>query len=183
MNCAVLHRSVSRQARRTLAGIVILLLLPFAVASGLYLSGWRPARTGNHGLLIEPPVALAVSGARPGQWTGKWSLVLLHDAPCGEACRLRLDELRRLRVALGREMARTRLVWLGMGIAPEAAAMPGRMPDLTTLDGVAAEFSRLPPGSLLVVDPQGRAMLRYPPGAPLAGVRSDLERLLKTSWS
>jgi hypothetical protein len=35
---------------------------------------------------------------------------------------------------------------------------------------------------VIIVDPEGRAMMRYAPGAELKGIRADLERLLKFSW-
>jgi hypothetical protein len=37
-------------------------------------------------------------------------------------------------------------------------------------------------GSIVIVDPQGMAMMAYAPDAPLNGLRSDMERLLKLSW-
>lgn len=166
------------QSPSLLAGIVCLLLLPFVIALGLHLGGWRPARTNNHGQLLNPPIALAV----PGPWRGQWSLLLLHDAPCAAACRRRLDELRRLRLTLGRDMGQLRLVWLGSAISDEAIRLRAAIPEIVAVDGHLPAFSSLPAESLLLVDPQGRAMLRYPPGSPASDIRDDLQRLLKTSW-
>lgn len=145
-------------ARRTLILVVAVLALPFVVGTGLYLSGWRPAGTVNHGLLITPPVP-----APPGSgWQGKWSLALLQEAPCDAACAARLDELRRLRLSLARDAERTQVIPL----RSRPAALHG-----------------LPDGSVVLVDPNGLAMLRYAPGADARGIRADLERLLKYSWT
>lgn len=90
-----------------------------------------------------------------GQAKGKWALALVG----GDAGRL--DELRRVRASLAREWRRTE--HLRLDVAP-------------------AGLGDLSPGSVLIVDPEGRAMMRYPPGAGLKGIRADLERLLKFSW-
>lgn len=145
-------------ARRTLALIVSLLAMPFVIASGLYLSGWRPAGTVNHGLLITPPVAVP---AWEG-WHGKWSLAFIHEAPCDRPCFARLDELKRLRLSLAKEAERTQVVPLKV--------RPGNLPGL-------------PDGSVVLVDPSGLAMLRYGPSTDAKDMRADLERLLKYSWT
>lgn len=165
--------------RLTLLLIVALLGMPFAIATLLFLAGWRPAGTVNHGVLIAPPAAVA----SPGTWHGKWSLLLVHDAPCGAPCSQRLDELRRVRVSLGQHMERTRLVWMGKAIAAEATNLKASIPDLGTLETPPLGLEKLPPGSVVLVDPNGLAMMRYPPGADLKGMRADLERLLKYARS
>ncbi|HZX32815.1 MAG TPA: hypothetical protein VFF03_15805 [Rhodocyclaceae bacterium] len=165
--------------RWTLFLIVLLLALPFVAGTGLYVSGWRPAGTVNNGVLITPPATLA----SPADWEGKWSLLLVHDAPCGAPCAQRLDELRRVRLSLGQQMARTRVVWMGRAVGREATNLKGVIPDLATLDEVSHLLGTLPPGSVVLVDPNGLAMMRYPPGADPRGMRADLERLLKYVWS
>jgi hypothetical protein len=154
------------------------LLLPVLTGSGMFLLGWRPAQTANHGVLIEPPRLVTGDPA----WLGKWSLVLVSDAPCGTVCAERLDALRRVRVALAKDMGRTRHVWVGAGIEAEARQLTATTPDLRTVSGRPPAFAQLPSGSVAIVDPQGMAMMAYVPDAPINGLRSDLERLLKLSW-
>jgi hypothetical protein len=160
MNTTALPASAPAAAsghRRALLLILILSLLPIAVGLGLYAYGWRPQTTANHGRLIAPPVALATDNN--GGLKGRWSLVVV-GAPAGTEA-ARLDELRRVRASLAKEWKRTQ--HLGMPAAPAALA-------------------DLAPGSVLIVDPAGLAMMRYAPGADLKGIRADLERLLKYSW-
>ncbi len=164
--------------RLVLIVICTALLLPVLTGSGMFLFGWRPARTANHGVLIVPPQLVAGDAA----WLGKWSLVLVSDAPCGKACAERLDALRRVRVALAKDMGRTRHVWAGAGIEAEARQLAAASPDLRTVSGRPPALAQLPSGSIAIVDPQGMAMMTYVPDAPINGLRSDLERLLKLSW-
>jgi hypothetical protein len=142
--------------RRALLLMVGLSLLPIAVGAGLYFVGWRPAQTNNHGALITPPVAVDIDAAK-----GRWSLLLLGEGDCDTPCAMRLDELRRVRVSLAKEMHRTQHL---------RAAAPAPLADL-------------PAGTVVIVDPDGRAMMRYAPNAEAKGVRADLERLLKYSWT
>ncbi|HJW23574.1 MAG TPA: hypothetical protein VJ576_01645 [Rhodocyclaceae bacterium] len=163
----------------TLFLIFMLLALPFVAGTGLYLAGWRPSGTVNHGVLIKPPTTLA----SPGDWEGKWSLLLVHDGPCGAPCAQKLDELRRVRISLGQQMGRTRLAWMGKSIDSEAADLKTLVPDLAIIDMLPHGLDKLAPGSVVLVDPNGLAMMRYPPGADPRGLRADLERLLKYVWS
>lgn len=142
--------------RRALLLIVSLSLLPIAIGTGLYFFGWRPSKTNNHGELITPPLAVAIDTAG-----GRWSLVLIGAGDCDAACATRLDDLRRVRVSLAKEMHRTQHL---------RAAAPAALADL-------------PAGTVIIVDPEGRAMMRYAPDAEAKGLRADLERLLKYSWT
>lgn len=90
-----------------------------------------------------------------GQAKGRWALVLVG----GDAGHL--DGLRRVRAALAKEWKRT---------------------EHLRLEAAPAGLGDLPPGSVIIVDPEGRAMMHYAPGAELKGIRADLERLLKYSW-
>ncbi|MBU1645407.1 MAG: hypothetical protein KJ787_03650 [Gammaproteobacteria bacterium] len=138
-------------AQRTLLLILALSLLPIVIGAGLYLYGWRPAQTSNHGTLIAPPVAMAGDDLK-----GKWTLLLVGDARNAE----RLDELRRVRVVLAKQWQRTQHL---------------------AADTLPAGLGLLP-GSVVIVDPNGLAMMRYAPGADAKDIRVDLERLLKYSW-
>lgn len=140
--------------RRALLLLIVLSLLPIAIGLGLYVYGWRPEVTSNHGTLIAPPVALTDSALQ-----GKWSLVLVGVAKGEEATRL--DELRRVRASLAKEWKRTQHI---------------------SLMSLPAPLAGLPAGSVVIVDPNGQAMMRYAPDVELKDIRADLERLLKYSW-
>jgi hypothetical protein len=155
MNDATALSPPPAAGRRTLLLVLALSLLPIAIGGGLFAFDWRPARTVNHGRLLTPPVPVGAA-VEPG----RWSLLLVGEGDCAADCLARLDELRRVRTSLAKEMHRTRHL--------RAAPPPA--------------FSTAPTGTVLIVDPQGNAMLEFPPGAEGRGIRADLERLLKYSW-
>jgi len=96
-----------RQGRLMLALIVGLLALPFIIGAGLYFGGWHPSRIGHHGHLLNPPRPLPEPMLRStGKNSEKWKLVLRVSGPCTAECASRLDEMRRIHVALYKNMSR-----------------------------------------------------------------------------
>ncbi|MBS1157888.1 MAG: putative transrane protein [Proteobacteria bacterium] len=178
-----------------LALLVSLLVLPFVIAGGLYLSGWQPGRSSQHGVLLQPPQALPASGllgpdGRPlatVELQGKWLLVLFGNGPCDDACSRRVDEMRRVQVSLNKEMGRLQRVILTD--TPNDAgwrAWRARQPDLLVAAAPQPWLPGLAGGStyrLGIVDPHGYLVLTYPPEVAAGDLRFDLERLLKFSWT
>ena len=185
--------------RRAVLLASLLLAMPFVVAFALYRFEWRPAHTGNHGELTQPPRPLPENGlheadGRPlptAELRGRWLLVLAGDGPCDADCLRQLHLMRQIQVAQNKEMGRLRRVWLGAGAArdPALPELRRQYPDLVVAvppEGAAANDWRAAlDGShyrLYLVDPLGNAMMRYAPGVDPTHVRKDLERLLKYSW-
>lgn len=169
------------RGRGTLLLIVGLLMLPVIIGGALYVGGWQPPRTVHHGHLLQPPRALPEAVLRAsGELRGKWLLLLEVRGACTAECAGRLDEMRRIHVALYKNMGRLRRVVLtDRPDDPQLAALRQAQPDLLI---IAAP----PTGSaepLLVADPQGQLIMTYPPDATAQGVRADLERLLKFAWT
>lgn len=181
-----------------LALIASLLALPFVIALGLYLIGWQPARTSNHGTLLKPPQPLPASGllTSDGQplatstLHGKWLLILAGRGACDAACSGRIDEMRRIQVSLNKQMGRLRRVVLTDTTSDSTLKnFHQQQPDLVL---AAAPALWLPceekpeDGSayrLYVADPEGKLIISYAPDVAGTGVRADLERLLKYSWT
>ena len=182
--------------RRHVLVVGSIFLVPLAVAILLdYSAGWHPA-VSAHGLLIEPPRTLTAAGAalpdgRPAPaavFEGKWSLV--HPAiACDERTRALLDELMRIRHALGKDESRVRRVLLHAG-ACSGFEFQSRDADLLVLAATApggAEFlAQFPPAAdggagIYVVDPHGNLMMSYPASGSARGLLKDLERLLRLS--
>ena len=184
-----------RNGPAMLALVVCLLALPFAIAGGLYLFGWQPVRTANHGQLLNPSLPLPASGllTTDGQALAtaelgdKWLLLLSGNGPCDADCTSQIDEMRRIQVALNKDMGRLRRVVLSDQMSDaEFSAARQRQPDLL----VAAAPQNWLPGAtgntgyrLHIVDPQGRLVMDYPADAAAKDVRADLERLLKFAWN
>jgi hypothetical protein len=201
MSAMALERAPDRHAgRRTFALVAALLCLPFVVATVLWMIGWRPATQINHGelLLSEALPVRQISpadledlrgGARP-LLDGRWSLALAVPAECGIDCVTRLQLARQVQVSLNKDMVRLSRGLLGPQLRDAATldGIAGRWPDLAiarvgdaawqTLGG-----ARIVGPQLLLIDPQGRLVLRYGTSPDPKGVRRDVERLLKYSWN
>lgn len=170
------------RGRRTLLLIVGVLCLPFIVGGALYVGGWQPTRTVHHGHLLTPlrPLPAEVLSAS-AELRGKWLLLLAVRGPCAEPCAARVDELRRIHVALYKNMGRLRrVVVTDQPDDPQLAALRRSQPDLLV---VAAPPGALTGDPLLLADPQGQLIMTYPADAAAQGVRADLERLLKFAWT
>lgn len=149
--------------------------------------------TGNYGELLLPPATItaqpfmrADGGAfRFDALRGKWVIVASDSGACPEACREKLDVVRRTRLALGRDAARVARVFVADDlVAPDAAA-------LSAFEGM--ELARtpaglqLPPGAtndrahIYLVDPLGNVMMRWPARPEAKRMLQDLKRLLKAS--
>jgi len=173
-----------RHGRLMLALIVGLLALPFAIGAGLYFGGWQPTRIAHHGHLLNPPRVLSDPVLRStGKNAEKWKLVLNVRGPCSAECAGRLDEMRRIHVALYKNMGRlSRAVLTDQPDDPALLALRDSQPDLLLLIASPGELAGIT-DPLLLVDPQGQMIMTYPPDASAQGVRADLERLLKYAWA
>jgi len=187
-----------RSARRQLLLIASIFFVPLAAAAWLYFSSdWRPSVGVQHGLLIDPPrplPALALrqpdgSPSAPDVLRGQWFLVHVVTGPCNARCLAVLADLRQLRLALDKDVARVRRVLLHDGACCDAA-FPAIEPDLLVLaaggpEG-AAFLGLFPPAAdgtpgIYIVDPHGNLMMGYPATGALRGLLKDVERLLRLS--
>ncbi|MEX1993086.1 MAG: hypothetical protein WD929_00375 [Steroidobacteraceae bacterium] len=187
-----------RSGRRQLLLIASIFFVPLAAAAWLYFSaGWRPAVGVQHGLLIDPPrplPALALglpdgSVAAPEVLRGQWFLVHVVAGPCNARCLAVLADLRQLRLALDKDVARVRRVLLHDGACCDAA-FPAIEPDLLVLAAAGPEGAAFrglyPPAAdgtpgIYIVDPHGNLMMSYPATGALRGLLKDVERLLRLS--
>jgi len=182
MSETVIHRPAS--GRGTLLLIVGLLVLPFAIGGALYVGGWHPERSIQHGQLLNPPQLLPDDVLRSTQIVrGKWIFLLKVRGICEAQCSARLDEMRRIQVSLNKEMGRlSRVVLTDQADDPTLTALHRTQPDLLVVvspsDGLIGSAD-----PLFLADPQGRLIMSYPPDAAAKGVRADLERLLKFAWT
>lgn len=191
-------------ARLRMLLLAVLFAAPVIAAYALYLSGWRPSATGNHGELVQParPVGDATltllngKTIRFSELRGKWSLIAFGVAECLKPCERNLYKMRQVITAQGKDADRLQSVfvvtdtkaldWLRYAIKdyPGTQVVIGPPESVTEL---ARQFV-LPAGSPLdnlnriyLVDPLGNFMMSYPAEADPSGLRQDLERLLRVS--
>jgi len=188
--------------RLPLVGLFALFAAPLAVAFWVYYgTGWRPSGTTNHGALVEPvrqlpTLAFPGPGTRPAVeklFTGKWSLVIVADGRCDDACRNTLVYARQTHIGLGRLGSRVQRVLLvpadccdreylgrehaGLVIADlgggDAVLAAGRDALLAAFGGDRRQ--------IFIVDPLGNLMMRYDTRLDPKGLRDDLKKLLDLS--
>ena len=176
------------RGRLALLGIVVVFAVPLAAAFLLRSSGWQPTRTVQSGILVQPPrdvsatpVTLA-DGSRYS-WQDpqyRWTLVMLPGTGCAQNCRTRLDEALRMRITLGRNADRLRVLYLGPALPKDFLA--ARAPLAAGRDDSGAfAFARARGAddlALALVDPRGQLMLRYADGYSAQGLRSDVMKIL-----
>ena len=193
----------SKRSKRTLILILAIFVLPALVATLMYVSGWRPSSTGNHGELIQPARFIedramqSVDGkeVKFNELHGKWTMVYFDSAACPEECIKQLYFMRQIHIAQGKDQDRVQRIFiLTDGIA--ANTLPAKLadyPDMRVWTGDKTVLAKLEQDfgidaaavsgqqNIYLLDPQGNLMMRYVPGSDPAGMRKDLVRLLKYS--
>ena len=182
-----------------LLAMVVVFAAPILAAWFFYFNPeYLPSTRGNRGELITPMVKIdAASGlADPdgspldlSPFNGKWTLVSLNSAPCGDACRKRLADLRQIRLALGETRFSVERLQILTG-ADDTAALGreyGGM-HIALAQGAAGDelLGALGEGAAAldrtyILDPMGNLMMRYAADAPAKDTLKDMERLLKAS--
>ena len=149
--------------------------------------------TANFGELLLPPArvpsqpldALGGGAFVFADLSGKWAMVVSDSGECAAACREKLETMRQVRLALGRNGPRVERVFV-----VDDARRPDPVP-LAEFEGTRIALTpkgvALPPGAgndrahVYLVDPNGNVMLRWPAGADRKRMLGDLQRLLKAS--
>ena len=183
--------------------VLIVAFLPIVASVLLYVSGWRPTSTVNHGELITPALPLAdhalhdVDGkvANLSDLRGQWVMLYVDAADCPATCTDNLYRMRQTYIAQGKERERIERVFITTdgGATPALKAqladysgMQIWAADATALSAIANDFG-IDAGQLVqqhniyLIDPMGNYFMRYSPTIDPAGLRKDLERLLKYS--
>jgi cytochrome oxidase Cu insertion factor (SCO1/SenC/PrrC family) len=194
-------------SRQALVLLALLFLMPVLVAYLMHMRvehGWRPSSTTNKGTLIQPPRKLTLPAGlvsptgkpvSPDFLGGKWTLVYIDDAACGEACRNKLNQMHQVRLAQGENLRRVQRLFLvtdasGTGGLTKVLA---DYPDMATALLSPGQAAAIAPvfsvagipmqgaGNVYLVDPLGNLMMYYRPDADPRGIIQDLQRLLKYS--
>lgn len=182
-----------RRGRRVALVILALCAAPTIAAWFAYFV-WQPRSRANYGELVEPrplsdPELRRLDGKafQLSQLRGKWILLQVDSAGCGDRCRRKLVYMRQARLALGKDAERIERVWL---LDDAAVPDPALLREHEGLYVVRARGSSLlgelpssgnPAGYLFLVDPLGSLMLRFPGDPDGRRMLKDLARLLRAS--
>ena len=179
---------------KTVSLLVIIFGLPFCSAWYLYFHAERNMfGTTNHGELITKPFPLErlniqqYSGALVHNKQHVWRI--FFEAPsCDKICLKVLDKLLRVRVALGKDKLRTQ-AWL----ATEQKINQDERHKIEDPHGLDTKTFIIDSNhhprkqiveckqELLLIDPNGNVMMRYPIATSAKSIHSDLKKLLKLS--
>jgi cytochrome oxidase Cu insertion factor (SCO1/SenC/PrrC family) len=193
-------------SRQALVLLGLIFLAPAFVAWVMHNSseeGWQPDGTTNRGNLVHParplemPADMAHEGASLQDYLqGKWTLLYINDADCGEACRNNLYKMRQVRVAQNENMRRVQTLFLlnADSIPDELAGfLAQEHKDLAVVLPSAAQAAGIEPQfrvdetpvrqaqRVYIIDPLGNLMMYYQPDADARGMLRDLQKLLKYS--
>ena len=190
--------------RWVLVMLVLLFVLPVVLATSLYLTGWRPAGSGNHGELIQPARqiedgALQTLDGKPvrfGALRGKWLMVHFGPSSCPDECMKNIYTMRQVHAAQAKEIGRVQRVFIATdrAAAEKLKAKLADYPEMWVWTGEKKALAELLQSfgidagqpaqqqGIYLVDPLGNLIMRYPPGTDPSGMLKDLTRLLKYSW-
>lgn len=193
------------RGRLILVILAVLFMLPVIAAYGLYFGGWQPVRTTNHGELLMPVLPIGDIELRTLQGDSllfsdlrrRWALIYVEDAgDCQQACRHNLYVMRQIHVAQGKYQKRVQRVLITAQaddpsvLTHLAAAYPDMLIAMGSKTGVSALIKQFrgdkqqspdDRSGIYIVDPIGNLVMRFKAQSDPAGMRKDLERLLRSS--
>ena len=175
-----------RRGRVVLGLLVVLFAAPLVTAYGLYYGlGWRGDGAAAAGTLVRPIVAVPADSR--AALAGRWTLLQLAPHGCNARCAKRLHTGRIVRGLLHVDAARVRQV-LVVGDNTPAGSLARVQPDVTVYRTKVEHWHNLfsarardVPGTIYLIDPEGRWMAYYPPSVGADGLHRDLKRLLALS--
>jgi cytochrome oxidase Cu insertion factor (SCO1/SenC/PrrC family) len=189
--------------RKLLLVVLFLFVLPALASFALYFTEWRPSSGVNYGELIVPVRLIEDRSMQDiddkvvnfAALKGKWTMVYFDSAECDDACISQFYFMRQTHASQGKNVDRMQRLFVLTDtnsvtkLKPklsEYADMLVWKSDKAATVKLMQEFgldAQPTPNmrSIYLLDPQGNLMMRYAPGAQPAGVRKDLERLLKYS--
>ncbi|MBF2760210.1 MAG: hypothetical protein ISN28_08040 [Ectothiorhodospiraceae bacterium AqS1] len=172
-----------RFGRGALLGLFAVFFAPVMLAWSLnvWWPDWHPFGETNHGELIRPPWRIE-DPAMLEAFKGRWALLHIADRECQAACMTMLDTTRRVHISLGKDYDRVVRAHIPPDDAPQGAPEPEvDLLDLPLPAGWVERFEADEKPFLLIVDPQGYAVLRYGADFSGKGLASDIARLLRIS--
>ena len=177
--------------------LLVLFLGPLLIAVVLYYTGgWRPVAGTNHGVLVQPPVSLPQlspvaesASAYAGDLRGRWTLLYIDQGGCDERCAEALFRGHQAREVLGRRQIRLERLYIHQGAVPAEPVLArdealrvmsaGETGATEIIDAIPAAVAAA--DELLLVDPLGNLMMRFPLEGEPKGMVEDLKKLLKLS--
>ena len=189
--------SIPNAAQRSFRINLVLIFAVFAIpliAAYLSYFVWPPQSRLNYGELIEPKTlpdaALRDAEGKEmplSKLRGKWIMLSVDSADCGEACNHKLYLMRQIRISMTKEMNRIERVMLVRDNAKLPSEIATKYPGMHVLSGATDTLLKTLSADanvsdyIFLIDPVGQVMMRYVKNPDATGVRRDLSRLLSVS--
>lgn len=182
------------RGRWQLALVALAFLAPAIAALILGKLGWQPG-TSSFGEPILPQrsfakVSVTLANGDPYAWrasTPRMTLIALPGPACARACVAQLTLMRNARITLHEDQSRLRLLYLG-AVPSEAAnseaanaALMAEWQHGRDDNDALAQWRPSEPDSVaaLLVESNGTALLYYPSGFDVNGLRKDLTQVIR----
>lgn len=169
---------MKRQSMIILGALALLFMAPAVVAYFFYQHPhWLPA-TSNRGQFVRSAQPLDVLGSQP-----RWQLILWHVDACAHDCAKSMDDLARVRLAMGRHARQIDTILLlpvgapaiDVALAEQLATQGSQMLRVTNQsdEALLGEQSRV-----FIANPQHHLVLWYQWSQPLDDVFQDLKHMV-----
>jgi len=189
------NSTAQKKSTRTLYAMFVLFLFPFIAATmAYYYRDSLTFTTKNYGELITPPQTiqdfslfdLQGNPLAKESLIGSWWLVLVAPKNCTD-CDLQQKKLESIFFALNRDSTRVKRMILNT--QPDDIVIPTQIHndvadyviDAEHSSAFAKELLQNTTSQILVIDPLGNIVMRYPATAQGNGILRDLLQLLKVS--
>ncbi|MBU6272647.1 MAG: cytochrome C oxidase subunit I [Betaproteobacteria bacterium] len=142
---------------------------------------------------VPPPSTAATSNAPAeshlGRFRGRWVMLTLTaaDGRCAADCAQRLYVMRQVRLTTGKDRDRIERVLLLPAEAPAPTLPEGHeglqvlRADAAGLSAIRAALASSDAAGILLIDPLGNLMMRFPADPDASRMKKDLAKLLRAS--
>jgi hypothetical protein len=177
------------KGRRTLLLIAVIVAAPVVASYAAYYLFPRDQRI-NYGTLLPTRPVPEIQGTRDDgapfrleELRGRWVLLVSGRGDCDSGCEQILYAIRQARTMQGKDQERIVRVWIVVGDKAPAATLLAKHPGLVVVRASETAPALLSGGvdSLVLIDPLGNLVLRFPDDPDIKGIANDLARLLKAS--
>lgn len=173
--------------------ILFLLFASPVIASYLTYYVFKPTGFTNYGELVLPQRAvvsarLSLRATDDFEWSsqlrGKWVMVTAMGQPDEAALADRLYAMRQVRLTTGKDMDRIERVVVQLDDLRASSALLAQHEGLWVLRATRAQWQAIfaqPADRILIVDPLGNLMMRFPERADPNKMKKDVAKLLRAS--
>lgn len=160
--------------------LVVLFMAPGMIAYVVYLHPtWLSNKT-NHGTLLQPPRLLSTQNNRKKSNDKKWQILYWSPQGCEQRCIQRLDDLARMRLALGRRLYYVDLILAVNKPLDSMTASVQAVVHKMDAHLVQMDASQLgPEPAVYLVNPQQYVILSYTSDQSVQDIFHDLQKMVR----